>query len=89
MLLRKQVEETGKAVSLLWLEAMARDMDRSLDNSEDVGGGNRRIPQNRGGRTQGGREESSGRQERDGNSCSSIYRRCLSQSLEDQTQLFG
>lgn len=43
MLLRKQVE-TGKTVYLLWLEAMARDMDRSLDNSEDVGGGNRRIP---------------------------------------------
>ena len=57
-LLRKQVEETGKAVSLLRLEAMARDMD----HHEDVeGGGNRRIPQNREGRIQGGREESSGR----------------------------
>jgi hypothetical protein len=66
-LLRKQVEETGKAVSLLRLEAMARDMDRSMDNYEDVeGGGNKRIPQNRGCRTQGGRGESSRRQERDG-----------------------
>lgn len=44
-LLRKQVEETGKAISLLRLEAMARDIDRSMDNYEDVeGGGNRRIP---------------------------------------------
>jgi hypothetical protein len=63
ILLRNQVEETGKTVSLLRLETMARDMD----HHEDVeGGGNRRIPQNREGRIQGGKEESSGRQERDG-----------------------
>jgi hypothetical protein len=30
-LLHKQMEATGKTVSLLWLEAMARDMDHSED----------------------------------------------------------
>jgi hypothetical protein len=41
ILLHKQVEETGKTVSLLRLETMARDMDH---HEEVEGGGNKRIP---------------------------------------------
>jgi hypothetical protein len=42
-LFRKQKEETGKAVSLLRLEAMARDMDRY--GNEEVGERQQKFPE--------------------------------------------
>jgi hypothetical protein len=41
-LLRKQMEEIGKVVSLLRMEGMTRDMDRYGNNSEEAGGRDRR-----------------------------------------------
>jgi hypothetical protein len=63
-LFRKQMEETGKAVSLLRVEAMARDMDRY--GNEGAGERDSRNSQNRGERMHRGREESSGQLDRDG-----------------------
>ena len=63
-LLCKQMEENGKAVSLLRLEAMARYMDRY--GNEEAGERDSRNSQNRGERMYRGREESSGQLDRDG-----------------------
>jgi hypothetical protein len=57
-LFRKQMEETGKAVSLLRVEAMARDMDRY--GNEEAGERDNKNSQNRGERMHRGREGSSG-----------------------------
>jgi hypothetical protein len=84
-LFRKQMEETGKAVSLLRLEAMARDMDRY--GKEEAGERDNRNSQNR--ECTEVERRVLGNWTEMGNNCNNIYQGCPSQSLEEQIQPFG